>query len=173
MHPHQYALAAGTLWLATLIVLPYLFAKARIRAYKEGFADGKLAHQQTLKLQLQEAKRVRESLRVELEDAQRNCAQQLDARTASITALKAHIADLEARIMSYTAMPVTRADYDLMINAAETLALAEKTWKVAKGTEPWRNRALQQRQDIHALAVRVHHQLRSTPATTATAGEGA
>lgn len=173
MHPHQYALASGILWLLTLIVMPYLFAKARCIAYERGFADGKLAHQHTLKLQLQEARRAQEVLRAELEDAQRNCAQQLDARAANIAALKASITELEARIMSYTGLAVTRADYDQLLAAAETLALAEKTWKVAQGTEPWRNRALQQRQDIHALAVRVHHQLRSTPATAAIAGEAA
>lgn len=148
MHPHQYALAAGILWLATLIVLPYLFAKARSRAYELGFTDGKLAHQQALKLRLQEANRVQEVLR-------------------------ATIAELEARIMSYTAMPVTRADYDLMISAAETLALAEKTWKAAPGTEPWWNRAKKQRQGMQALALRVHSQLRTTPATAADAEKAA
>lgn len=68
---------------------------------------------------------------------------------------------------SYQGMPVTRSDYDLLINAAETLLLAEKTWKALPGTEPGCKRATQQQQDIQALAVRVHFQLRRTPATAA------
>lgn len=70
-------------------------------------------------------------------------------------------------------MPVTRADYDLLINTAESLKLAEKTWEALRGTEPGRKRAAQQQQDIQALAMRVHFQLRSTPATTARTEETA
>lgn len=66
---------------------------------------------------------------------------------------------------SYQSMPVTRSDYDLLMNAAETLRLAEKTWKALPGTEPGRKRAMQQQQDILALAIRVHVQLRRTSAS--------
>lgn len=66
---------------------------------------------------------------------------------------------------SYQSMPVTRSDYDLLMNAAETLRLAEKTWKALPGTEPGRKRAMQQQQDILALAIRVHVQLRKTSAS--------
>ncbi|WKY26995.1 hypothetical protein [Pseudomonas donghuensis] len=90
-----------------------------------------------------------------------------------VTNLKRTITELEERIMSYTSMPVTRPDYDLLLSSAETLRLAEKTWKAAPGTEPWRNRATQQMQDIQALAMRVHAQLRTTPASAAAAGEAA
>lgn len=68
---------------------------------------------------------------------------------------------------SYQGMPVTRSDYDLLINSAETLRLAEKTWKALPGTEPGCKRATQQQQDIQALAIRVHFELRKIPATTA------
>ncbi|MFF7108138.1 hypothetical protein [Pseudomonas sichuanensis] len=172
MQPHQYALAAGILWLLTLIVLPCLFAKARCRAYERGFADGKLAHQHTLKLQLQEARRDQEVLRAELEDTQRNCAQQLDARKARIAALKACIAELEARIMSYTGLAVTRADHDKLVVAADTLRLAQRTLTALK-SEPQAARAGAQAEAIDDLAKRVHAQLRATPASAATAGAAA
>lgn len=81
--------------------------------------------------------------------------------------LKSTISELEQRIMSYTGMPVTRADYDLLISAAETLKLAERSWKALPGTEPGRQRATHQMQGIQALAMRVHFQLRSTPASAA------
>lgn len=68
---------------------------------------------------------------------------------------------------SYKGMPLTRSDYDLLITAAETLRLAEKTWKALPGTEPGRKRAIQQQQDIQALAVRIHVQLRGKPASAA------
>lgn len=89
----------------------------------------------------------------------------------TVATLKRTIAELEERIMSYTSLAVTRADYVLLINTAETLNLAEKTWNALPGTEPGRKRAVQQRQDIQALALRVHVQLRSTPASTAAAVE--
>lgn len=91
----------------------------------------------------------------------------------TVANLKRTINELEERIMSYTGLPVTRADYDLLISAAESLELAEKTWKALPGTEPGRKRAAQQQQDIHALAMRVHFQLRSTPATAAKMEEAA
>ncbi|EPN6724197.1 hypothetical protein ACT2UN_000261 [Pseudomonas putida] len=64
-------------------------------------------------------------------------------------------------------IPVTRSDYDLLITTAETLLLAEKTWKALLGTEPGCKRAIQQQQDIQALAVRIHIQLRGKPASAA------
>lgn len=172
MQPHQYALAAGILWLLTLIVLPCLFAKARCRAYERGFADGKLAHQHTLKLQLQEARRDQEVLRAELEDAQRNCAQHLDARQASIAALKARIAELEERIMSYTGLAVTRADYEQLRTAADTLRLAQRTLTALK-SEPHAGQAGRDSKALGDLAKRIHAQLRTTPASAATAGAAA
>lgn len=73
----------------------------------------------------------------------------------------------------YQSMPVTRSDYDLLINAAETLSLAEKTWKALPGTEPGCKRAMQQKQDIQALALRVHFELRRTLAIGTSAGKAA
>lgn len=106
-------------------------------------------------------------MRAQLDDSliEREAEQRKHHHT--VANLNRTITELEERIMTYTGMPVTRADYDLMINAAETLGLAEKTWKVAPGTEPWRHRAAQQRQDMQALAMRVHAQLRTTPSSTA------
>ncbi|TRO33892.1 hypothetical protein EQ845_16725 [Pseudomonas putida] len=173
MQPHQYAIGAGIIWLATLTVLPYLFATARRRAFDNGVKTGKVMQDHIIKLQLKEAMQALQDTRAELQLTQRACTQQLDARQADINTLKTTITELEARIMSYTGMPVTRPDYDLLISTVETLRLTEKTWKAAPGTEPWRNRATQQMQDIQALAMRVHSQLRNTPGSTAIAGEAA
>ncbi|AAN68638.1 MULTISPECIES: hypothetical protein [Pseudomonas] len=74
---------------------------------------------------------------------------------------------------SYQSIPMTRSDYDLLINAAETLRLAVKTWKALPGTEPGCKRTMQQLQDIQALAMRVHFKLRSTPVNTTVTGEAA
>ncbi|MFP3372457.1 hypothetical protein [Pseudomonas sp. SIMBA_068] len=109
----------------------------------------------------------REVMRAQLDDSliEREAEQRKCHHT--LANLKRTITELEERIMTHTGMPVTRTDYDLIINAAETLGLAEKTWKVAPGTEPWRHRAALQRQDMQALAMRVHAQLRTTPSSTA------
>lgn len=157
MQPHQYALAAGILWLLTLIIMPFLLAKARNRAHEQGFADGKLAHQHTLKLQLQDAKRDQEALRTELAETQQNCARQLDARATNI-------ADLEVRIMSYTGMAVTRKDYDQLLATAEILRFTNRTLTALK-SGPQAARAGHQAEAIDDLAKRVHAQLRATPAS--------
>lgn len=160
MQPHHYAIGAGILWLATLTVLPYLFATARRRAFDRGLEAGKTQHKADLTLQIKGLKNELDEARIDVEAGQRK-------HHLAVAALKRTIGELEERIMSYTGMPVTRTDYDLLISAAETLRLAEKTWKAAPGTEPWRNRATQQMQDIQALAMRIHSQLRSTPASAA------
>lgn len=157
MQPHQYALAAGILWLLTLIVMPFLLAKARNRAHEQGFADGQLAHQHTLKLHLQEAKRGQEALRTELAETQQNCARQLDVRAANI-------AELEARIMSYTGLAVTRKDYDQLLATAETLRLANRTLIVLKSV-PQAARAGDLAEAMDDFAMRIHAQLRATPAS--------
>ncbi|MBH3307895.1 hypothetical protein I5P84_00315 [Pseudomonas mosselii] len=166
MQPHQQVLAMGIIWLVSLIVAPYLFSKARSRAFNRGVEIGKEHHRADLKLQLKTLREELDEARVQTEADQRK-------HHLAVASLKRTNTELEERIMSYTGIPVTRADFDLMISAVETLTLAEKTWKVVQGTEPWCKRALQQRQDIQALAARVHLQLRSTPASAATAGAAA
>ncbi|MFO3723971.1 hypothetical protein [Pseudomonas sp. HLMP] len=166
MQPQHYILAMGVLWLFTLATLPYLFALTRRRAYDDGYNAGFAEHQRMFNSYSAALNNDITHLATAREEDQRKHQQ-------ALAALKATIAELEARIMSYTGMPVTRADYDLLSSAAETLRLAEKTWKAARGTEPWRNRATRQMQDIQALAMRVHSQLRSTPASASTAGEAA
>jgi len=166
MQPHQQVLAMGIIWLATLIVASYLFSKARSRAFSRGVEIGKEHHRADLKLQLKTLREELDEARVQTEADQRK-------HHLAVASLKRTITELEERIMSYTGMPVARADYDLMISAVETLALAEKTWKVVPGTEPWCKRARQQRQHIQALAMRVHSQLRTTPASASSAGEAA
>ena len=162
----HYILALATLWLFTLAILPFLFSVARRRAFENGLTAGKTSGQAVNNHHIKTLEKALADKVTELEDAKKNFTQAMNAR-------RDVIAELEARIMSYTGLAVTRADYNLLTNAAETLDLAEKTWKVAPGTQPWRNRATQQRQDIQALAMRVHAQLRNTPASAANAGEAA
>ncbi|MFV3383096.1 hypothetical protein [Pseudomonas sp. NY15354] len=201
MQPYQYTLAAGIALLLTLTVLPWLFAVAKRRAFDLGKEIGlntrDAAHAQqirTLKGELEDiathreaeqrkhhttkADLQRETLalehRINARDAQLREATDAQAKSdQTIANLKLTITELEERIMSYTGLPVTRADHDLLISAAESLELAEKTWKALPGTEPGRKRAAQQQQDIQALAMRVHFQLRSTPATATRTEEAA
>jgi len=172
MQPHQYALAAGIGWMVTLIILPFLIAKARRLAYARGFEAGKTFHDQTLSLQLKEAKQALDDLRAELLRTQQTGNVQLAAREASIAALKAIISELEARIMSYTGLPVTKADYENLINASSTMRLAQRTFKALR-TEAKATRAGAQADVIDELAKRIHAQLRSTPASAAKAGAAA
>lgn len=165
MQPHQYALAAGIGWMVTLIILPFLIAKARRLAYARGFEAGKTFHDQTLSLQLKEAKQTLDDLRAELLRTQQTGNVQL-------AALKATISELEARIMAYTGLAVTKADYDELVSASSTMRLAQRTFKALK-TEAEATRAGAQADVIDELAKRIHAQLRSTPASATTTGAAA
>ena len=162
MQPHQYALAAGILWLATLTVLPFLIASARRRAYAQGFEAGKTFHDQTLTLQIREARQQQESLRGELLRTQQDHTNQLAARQATVSALTARATELEARIMSYTGLAVTTADYEKLLSASSTMRLAHRTFKALK-VEPEAARAGTHADVMDELAKRIHAQLRSTP----------
>jgi hypothetical protein len=167
MQPHHYALAAGILWLVTLPVMSFIIATVQKRAYELGFDAGKLSLKRTLKIQLQEAQQTQEELRTELEQTRQDCTQQLAARLANIDALKSHITDLEARIMSYTGMAVTRADHDRLISTAETLRLAARTMELFKA-QPHSAVANTQAGEVEELAKRIHAHIRATPAAATT-----
>jgi hypothetical protein len=169
MQPYQYALAAGIAWMVTLIILPFLIAKARRLAYARGFEDGKVFYDQALNLQLKEAKQAQADLRVELERNKQSCELQLAARQASIAALKASTTELQARIKSYTGMAVTGTDYEKLISTAETLRLAARTMALFKA-QPHSALANTQAGEVEELAKRVHAHIRATP-TAATITE--
>lgn len=165
MQPHQIVLAMGTLWLASLIVLPLLFMKARSRAFNRGLEIGKRHHKAELKMQIK-------SLQNELDDARIQSEASQRKHHTNICALKASISELEARIMSYTGLAVTKEDYEKLISACSTMRLAQRTFKALK-TESESDRAGVQADVIDDLAKRIHAQLRSTPASAATAGAAA
>ena len=161
MHPHQYALAAGILWLATLTVLPFLIAKARRRAYDEGFAE----HQRQSNSYIAALNKDISQLAVARQEDQRK-------HDLTVANLKRTITDLEERIMSYTGLAVTRADYDLVLKATETLQLSQRTLKALK-SQTQADLAGAQAEALAALGKRIHAQLRSTPATIARTEEAA
>ncbi|WP_409295007.1 hypothetical protein [Pseudomonas sp. KCJK8670] len=79
----------------------------------------------------------------------------------TVANLKHTITELEERIMSYTGLAVTRADYEQILAAAETLRLTERTLTAMKATTQG-VRAGQQASHLDDLAKRVHAQLRAT-----------
>ncbi|WP_412460202.1 hypothetical protein ACK2SD_15110 [Pseudomonas sp. SC11] len=168
MQLHHYVLAISIGWMVTLIILPFLIAKTRRFAYNRGFEAGKAFHDQTLALQLQEAKQARDDLRTELQRTRQACEQQLAARQANITALKTSISELEARIMSYTGLAVTKADYDLLTATAETLGLTERTLSALKAGQQ-ASKARNQIEHLTRLAKRMHAHLRETPSSAGAA----
>ena len=66
--------------------------------------------------------------------------------------------------MSYTGLAVTKADYEKLVSVASTMRLAQRTFKALK-SEAEATRAGAQADVIDGLAIRIHGQLRSTPAT--------
>lgn len=158
MQPHQQVLALGILWLATLVVLPFLFATARRRAHALGFMEGQEAKEVT------HAHRARQ-LERDLADQQAELDTARKAFTAHMEARRATIAELEERIMSYTGLAVSKADYQAIINACETLETAGRTWKQLKGAEAWVARTEHQGRSLRELAGRVRNELRE-PATS-------
>ncbi|MEH6412666.1 hypothetical protein [Pseudomonas sp. CGJS7] len=165
MQPHQQVLAIGIIWLTTLAILPFLFAKARQRAFKRGLDTGKQTLKAELKLRIKSLQDDLDEARIQAETGQRK-------HQSAIANLKDNIRELEARIMSYTGLAVTRADFELVISAIETLNLTERTLIAMKATQQ-ASRAGLQATGLGNLAKRIHVQLRETPASAASAGTAA
>ena len=165
MQPHQQVLALGILWLATLVVLPFLFATARRRAHALGFMDGQEVKEAAHTHRVRQLERDLADKQAELDTARK-------AFTAHMEARRETIAELEARIMSCTGLTVTKADYEKLVSASSTMRLAQRTFKALK-TEAEATRAGAQADVIDDLAKRIHAQLRSTPANGANAGAAA
>lgn len=161
MQPYQYALSAGIVLLFVLAILPYLLTEARRRAHEEGKEIGLAERNAT---HVQRIKTLNEEL-AELA-VQREADQRKHLKTTAN--LKLTMSELEERIMSYTGMPVTRADYELLTKVGETLQLAHRTMKALKSDQQ-ASLATAQALSVDSLAKRIHAQLRSTPATASTA----
>lgn len=166
MQPHQQVLALGILWLATLVVMPFLFATARRRAHALGFEEC-----QEIK-EAAHTHRVRQ-LERDLADKQAELNTARKAFTANMEARREVIAELEERIMSYTGLAVSKADYQALISACETLETAGRTWKQLKGAEAWVARTKHQGRSLRELAGRVRNDLRDPAAAVAEKGVAA
>ncbi|MDQ2487486.1 hypothetical protein RBI94_26140 [Pseudomonas putida] len=166
MQPHQQVLALGILWLATLVVMPFLFATARRRAHALGFMEGQEVKEAAHTHRVRQLERDLAEKQAELDTARK-------AFTAHMEARRETIAELEERIMSYTGLAVTKADYQALISATETLETAGRTWKQLKGAEAWVTRTEHQGRSLRELAVRVRKELREPAASTADAGVAA
>ena len=157
MQPQQIILALATLWLFTLVALPFLFNAACRRAKESGLAAG-LAQREA-----DHAKQIA-ALNADIDAiAQERLAEQRAHLQATSQRL-AHIEELEARIMSYTGLAVTKTDYQALISATETLETAGRTWKQLKGAEAWVARTEHQGRSLRELALRVRNELRDEPA---------
>jgi len=79
------------------------------------------------------------------------------------------ITDLQKQVDASGAGSLTRADLEVLIDTAETLGMAHKTWLPIKGTEPWRARAAAQLELLNGIARRILGEIRTTdtPATPA------
>ncbi|MGF6591105.1 hypothetical protein LOY37_18300 [Pseudomonas sp. B21-012] len=165
MQQQHYILALAALWLFTLAFLPFLFAKARTRAFDSGRAAGLETRDAINSQRIASIRIERDELAIQLEAEQRK-------HLTIKAALQGRVKELEDRIMSYTDMPVTRADHDLLTKTANTLKLAGRTWK-ALHVDPQTQHANDQQRYIEELAARVHAQLRITPAKPTDTGEAA
>lgn len=165
MHAQQLTLAMAIVWLVFLITVPFLIAKARNRAFDHGIEAGKQMHKAELKLQIR-------ALAEDLSEARAQNEEDVRKHHNAVAVLQENIAELQSRIMSYTGLAVTKADYEKLVSASSTLRLAHRTFKALK-TEAEATRAGAQADVIDDLAKRIHAQLRSTPASAATAGEAA
>lgn len=163
MQPHQQVLALGILWLATLVVMPFLFATARRRAHALGFEECQELKEATHAHRVRQLERDLADKQAELDTARKNFISAMEARREIIT-------ELEERIMSYTGLAVSKADYQALMSACETLETAGRTWKQLKGAEAWVVRTEHQGRSLRELARRVRNELRD-PKTSTTDGE--
>jgi len=168
MQAHHYTLAFAALWLAPLTLLPYLFSRATASAKVDGHTAG------VQERDAYYAQRI-EALNADLHRQGKERQEEQSKFIRSMSQRQKVIDELEARAMSYTGLAVTHADHQLLRNAAESLALAFKTWSSMPGTEPWRGRATAQVHGLNALAGRIGTELGTAPAapSTESAGEAA
>ncbi len=159
MQAQQYTLAIGVAWIFTLAILPYLFAKARQRAYERGHADGLKQRDAMAWKRLQDQDRALEERAIDREKEQR---QFLHTKAA----LQSRIDELEVRVRSYTGLAVTASDHQLMIRATETLTLAKRTWDAMKGASTWSERAASELVALQRLAELIHAEIRKQPLAT-------
>lgn len=164
MHSHQQVLAMAIVWLISLIALTIIIPRVRHRAFTRGLDTGRQQQRADLKLQIKSLQDDLDEARIQSEADQRK-------HHLAVANLKSSIAELEARIMSYTGLPVTKADYERLLSASATMRLAQRTFQALK-TEAEAKRAGIQADVIDDLAKRIHAQLRSTP-SAATAGAAA
>jgi len=165
MQPHQQVLALGIAWLIGLIALTFIIPRMRHRAFIRGLDVGRQQQRADLKLQIKGLQDDLDEARIQSEAGQRK-------HHLAVANLKSSIAELEARIMSYTGLPVTKADYERLVSASSTMRLAQRTFKALK-TEAESARAGAQADVIDELAKRIHAQLRNTPGSAATSGAAA
>ncbi|AKA25504.1 hypothetical protein [Pseudomonas chlororaphis] len=165
MQPHQYALSAGIALLFLLTALPYLFGIARRRALDQGKEIGLAERDAT------NVARVRD-LRADLDEIAIQREAENRKHLTTIANLKRNIVELEERIASYTGLAVTRADYERLLGAAETLRLTQRTLNALK-SQSQATRAGAQAEAIDELAMRIHAQLRNIPTNASTAGTAA
>ncbi|WP_060482059.1 hypothetical protein [Pseudomonas sp. NBRC 111119] len=165
MQPHQQVLALGIVWLVSLIALTFIIPKVRHRAFLHGVDAGRQQQRADLKLQIKGLQDDLDEARIQSEAGQRK-------HHLAVANLKSSIAELEARIMSYTGLPVTKADYERLVSASSMMRLAQRTFKALK-TEAEATRAGVQADAIDELAKRIHAQLRSTLASAVNAGAAA
>lgn len=153
MQAPNYILALAIAWIVTLTILPYLFAKARKLAYERGITDGLGQRDAMAWKRLQDLEGKLETRAIEGEQIQRT-------HLKKTAALLGTIRELEDRIKGYTGLAVTANDHQLMIQAAETLLLARRTWDAMKGSEAWRARARDESSALLRLAELVHAEVR-------------
>ncbi|WP_207869477.1 hypothetical protein [Pseudomonas sp. 51_B] len=165
MQPHQQVLAMAIVWLISLIALTIIIPRMRHRTFTRGVDTGRQQQRADLKLQIKGLQDDLDEARIQSEAGQRK-------HHLAVANLKSSIAVLEARIMSYTGLPVTKADYERLVSASSTMRLAQRTFKALK-TEAEAARAGALADFIDELAKRIHAQLRSTPGSAAIAGAAA
>lgn len=166
MQPHQQVLALGVVWLATLVVMPFLFATARRRAHALGFEECLEVKEAAHAHRVRQLERDLADKQAELDTARKKFMSAMEARREIIT-------ELEERIMSYTGLAVSKADYQALISACETLETAGRTLQQLKGAEAWVTRTEYQGRSLRDLALRVRNELRETSTEVGTPGEAA
>lgn len=157
MHAQHYTLALGVAWIFTLAILPYLFAKARQRAYYRGHADGLEQRDAMAWKRLQDQDRALAQRAIDRETEQRQFLQKK-------AAMQGMIDELSARVRAYTGLAVTPQDHQLLTNAAETLDLSHRTFNAIKGTEAWRERTSSEAHGLRKLAELMHAEIRQKAA---------
>lgn len=144
-------------------LLTYFIWHGFLRGKKVGYASGQ-NHADVAYAELIE------SLHDNIEHLSNLYREEQIKRLNEVQQSEARISELRDQVVLIKAAPFTASDIKILVEAAQTLSLALRTWDAIRGTESVRARAISTQRSITELAARMKNAVDAADAFNETAG---